>query len=231
MRYEIVTFDCYGTLIDWNSGIQGAFERAATTDGVEVDSAALRARYAEIEAVVEDEAYRPYRDVLAETARRAARAEGWAMQDRTARSFASSLTEWRPFPDTNVALERLAAAGLRLGILSNVDRDLLAGTLGHLAVPFDLIVTAEDVRSYKPAHGHFLEARHRIGDAAWLHAAQSYRHDVVPCSELGIPSAWINRHGARPSGDARADRELKTLADLANWLAPFAEAPLARQPE
>lgn len=231
MRYEIVTFDCYGTLIDWNSGIQGAFERAATAEDVEVDAGVLRVRYAEIEAVVEDEAYRPYRDVLAETARRAARAEGWTMQDRTARSFAASLTEWRPFPDTNVALERLAAAGIRLGILSNVDRDLIAGTLGHLAVPFDLIVTAEDVRSYKPAHAHFLEARHRIGDAPWLHAAQSYRHDVVPCSQLGIPSAWINRHGERASGDPRPHRELESLVDLANWLAPYEEAPLARQTE
>ncbi len=221
MRYEIVTFDCYGTLIDWNAGIQGAFERAAEADGVEVDAAILGARYAEIEAVVQADAYRSYRDVLAETARRAAEADGWTMQDRTAKSFAASLPEWRPFPDTNVALERLASAGMRLGILSNVDRDLLAGTLGHLSVPFDVIVTAEDVRSYKPAHGHFIEARHRIGSVPWLHAAQSYRHDIVPCSRLGIPSAWINRKGERPSGGESAGIELETLADLANWLAPF----------
>jgi len=220
MLYDIVTFDCYGTLVDWNCGIRDAFARAAAADGVEADANELRGRYAEIEPVVEARVYRRYRDVLAETARRAAERAGWTMADRTAAAFAASLPEWRPFPDTNLALERLKGGGIRLGILSNVDRDLLAGTLGHLAVTFDLVVTAEDVGSYKPAHGHFLEGRRRIGDARWLHAAQSYFHDVVPCDALGVDSAWINRHGETASGDARPTRELATLTDLANWLAP-----------
>ena len=224
MRYDVVTFDCYGTLVDWGSGIRDAFARAEAEEGVTADPAGLRALYAAIEPEVEAERYRRYRDVLSESARRAAARVGWTMSDRSAASFVASLPEWPPFADTNPALERLARAGIRLGILSNVDRDLLAGTRDHLSVAFDFVVTAEDVGSYKPAHGHFLEARRRIEEAGidvarWLHAAQSYFHDVVPCDELGIASAWINRHGAAPSGVARPTRELPDLAALADWLA------------
>jgi 2-haloalkanoic acid dehalogenase type II len=218
VRYEIVTFDCYGTLVDWDRGIRDAFARAAEADGVAADADALRLAYDAIEPVVESEPYRRYREVLAETATRAAAGAGWTMGGRTAEAFAASLVEWRPFPDTNLALERLRAAGMRLGLLSNVDRDLLAGTLGHFTVEFDVVVTAEDVRSYKPGHAHFLEGRHRIRGARWLHAAQSYRHDVVPASELQIPCAWVNRNGDVPSGEARAVREVETLAELADWL-------------
>ncbi|HEV2719662.1 MAG TPA: HAD-IA family hydrolase [Thermoanaerobaculia bacterium] len=104
------------------------------------------------------------------------------------------------FPDTNAALERLRGAGYRLGILSNVDDDLLAATRRHFSVGFDLIVTAQQVRSYKPGHAHFLEARKRIGEARWLHAAESNFHDIVPANALGIENAWINRRGRRDCG-------------------------------
>ena len=112
----------------------------------------------------------------------------------------------------------MVSAGIRLGILSNIDDDLLAGTLRHLTVDFELTLTAQQLRSYKPAHGHFLTARERIGDARWLHAAQSYFHDVVPARELGIPVAWINRKAEEPQGQARPDRNLHDLAELADWL-------------
>jgi 2-haloacid dehalogenase/putative hydrolase of the HAD superfamily len=220
MFYEIVTFDCYGTLVDWNTGIREAFARASVVDGVEVDVDELRADYADLEPLVQSERYLRYRDVLSETARKAAARVGWHMDARTARAFASSIAEWRTFRDTNPALERLRGAGIRLGILSNVDRDLLAGTLGHMTVPFDLIVTAEDVGSYKPAPAHFLEASRRIGGASWLHAAQSYFHDVAPTYALGIPSAWINRHCDVQAGDAKPVAEFATLTELADWLAP-----------
>jgi FMN phosphatase YigB (HAD superfamily) len=149
-----------------------------------------------------------------------AEADGWEMPEAIAREFAASLPSWRPFADTNRALSRLAGVGIRLGILSNVDDDLLAGTREHFTVDFDLVITAEQVRSYKPEHGHFLAARERLGDAHWLHAAQSYFHDVVPCAELGIPSAWINRHGEPPAGNVRPDYEFRDLAGLAAWLVP-----------
>src|SRR5262249_21198886 len=154
------------------------------------------------------ETYRSYREVLTETSRRLASRFGWPMPESRAGFLADSLPGWPPFPDTNRSLERLAAAGYRLGILSNVDDDLLAGTRRHFSVPFESIVTAQQVRSYKPGHAHFLTARERIGGARWLHAAQSYFHDVTPARELGIPTAWINRRRQTPSGTARPDREM-----------------------
>ena len=197
--FDVITFDCYGTLIDWESGIRAAFESAGVNGGE-----ALR-RYAEIEPQVERE-YRPYRDVLRETASRIAAGV----------DLASSLPTWKPFPDTNPALERLRRAGIRLGILSNVDDDLLAATRTHFTVDFDLIVTAQQVRSYKPGHAHFLEARKRIGDSKWLHAAQSNRHDIVPTNRLGIPNAWINRRAEK--GGVRPTYEFANLTELANGM-------------
>ncbi len=218
--YEIITFDCYGTLIDWERGLRDGFAAAAAASGRPVDTAAAMRLFRETEPVVQAETFRSYRDILAETGRRVAVGLGWPLPAARAGFLAESLLGWTPFPDTNAALRRLTAAGYRLGILSNVDNDLLAWTCRHLAAPFDLIVTAEQVRSYKPAPGHFLEARTRIKGRPWLHAAQSYFHDVTPCRALGIPCAWINRKGEAPAGAARPDREFRTLTALADWLAP-----------
>jgi len=217
--YDIITFDCYGTLIDWESGIGEAFAQAAAADGVALDRAAVLAAYAELEPVVEAETYRNYRVVLTETARRVAARLGWPLPAERASFLADSLPHWPPFPDTNPALERLAAAGCGLGILSNVDEDLLSGTLRHFCVTFGVLVTAQQVRSYKPGHGHFLTARERIGRRRWLHAAQSYFHDVAPARALGIPVAWINRKGEVAADGGRADHEFRTLTELADWLA------------
>src|SRR5437870_4123498 len=178
--FDFVTFDCYGTLIDWESGILEAFRDAASVDGVDLDRRALLQAYARVEPVVEQERYCTYRDVLAQTAVEVAHMLGWRLPKEAAGFLAASLPRWRPFPDTNPALERLSAAGCRLGILSNVDDDLLAGTRKHFTVPFDPIVTAQQVGSYKPADGHFVAGRERIGSARWLHAAQSHFHDVTP---------------------------------------------------
>jgi 2-haloalkanoic acid dehalogenase type II len=215
---ERLTFDCYGTLVDWEGGIGNAFVKAAAADGVELDPAQVVAAYMKVEPVVEAGPFRCYREILGETARQVAARLGWQLDGSRASFLADGLPDWPVFADTRPALERLRAAGLRLGILSNVDVDLLTGTLGRIGVDFDLLVTAEQVGSYKPAHGHFLEARRQIGDAGWLHAAQSYYHDVVPARELGIPVAWINRHGEAAHGDARPDREYRTLTDLADQL-------------
>ena len=218
-RFDVVTFDCYGTLVDWEGGIADAFAREAASDRVTLDRSEVLRAYHEVEPEVEASEHRPYRHVLAETAVRVARRLGWPLADERAGFLADSLPEWRPFSDTNTALRRLADAGHRLGILSNVDDDLLEETRRLLTVPFGVVVTAEQVRSYKPAHGHFLEARRRIGRARWLHAAQSFFHDVVPATALGIPVAWINRKAEpRPAGPPPAV-ELSDLAALADWLA------------
>jgi 2-haloalkanoic acid dehalogenase type II len=216
--YDIITFDCYGTLIDWESGISAAFLQAARADNRELERDAVLQAYARLEPVVQAEAYRRYREVLTETARRVAGELGWQLPEGQAGFLAESLPQWQPFPDTNPAMERLSAAGYRLGILSNVDDDLLAGTLRHLRAPFELLITAQQVGSYKPAPGHFLTARKQIGDRRWLHAAQSYFHDVVPARALGIPTAWINRKCEAASDGGRPTRELNTLAELADWL-------------
>ena len=217
-RYDVLTFDCYGTLVDWERGLGDAFAAAARADGVALDRAALLGAYHEIEPVVQAERYRSYRDVLSLTARRVAERLGWALAPGRERFLPDSLPSWPAFPDTNAALQRMVDAGYRLAILSNVDDDLLSGTRRHLAVDFDFLVTAQQVGSYKPAPAHFEAARKRIGDARWLHVAQSYFHDIVPTRRLGIPSAWINRKRERASGAERPDAEFSTLAEAADWL-------------
>jgi len=216
--FDAITFDCYGTLIDWESGIGSAFENAAAAAGAEVHRPSVLATYAAIEPAVQGEKYRSYRDVLAETAARVARREGWEVPAPSRGFLADSLPRWPPFPDTDAALCRLSASGMTLGILSNVDDDLLAETRKHFSVSFDCIVTAEQVGAYKPAEAHFREARRRLGAVRWLHAAQSYFHDVVPARALGIPVAWVNRKGEKPSGTARPDFEVRNLAELAELL-------------
>ena len=216
--YDIITFDCYGTLIDWETGIADAFRDAAAADGVRLDPAAAQRALREKEPESQSAAYRSYRDVLTETAMVVADKLGWKLSRARAAFLPQSLPRWKPFPDTNAALTRLSQAGYELGILSNVDDDLLAGTRRHLAVEFSLLVTAQQVRSYKPAPGHFTTARERIGARRWLHAAQSYFHDVTPAVAHRIPVAWINRKAEPPTGAARPDREFRTLTELADWL-------------
>lgn len=216
--YDVITFDCYGTLIDWEEGISRAFIEAAADDRRAIDRRAVIEAHAEVEPQVQSTEYRSYREVLQETAVRVAQRCGWPITREQAKFLADSLHTWHPFPDTRPALQRLVHAGYRLGVLSNVDDDLLAASLKRLGLPFDPQVTAEQVRSYKPAPAHFLEARRRIGKGRWLHAAQSYFHDVVPAHSLNVPVVWINRKAERPDGTARPDRELSDLTELADWL-------------
>jgi 2-haloacid dehalogenase/putative hydrolase of the HAD superfamily len=217
-RYSVITFDCYGTLIDWESGIANAFLTTAATDGVTLTREAVLRAYAETEHRVQAQRYRPYRDILRDTAVRVAASAGWPLLAERADFLADSLPSWQPFPDTNAALERLAAVS-RLGILSNIDDDLLAATREHFTVDFDVIVTAQQVRSYKPGHAHFQTARDLIGSASWLHAAESNFHDIVPTNTLGIDNAWINRQRQKefPGGTPRY--EFDDLAGLAEAIA------------
>jgi 2-haloalkanoic acid dehalogenase type II len=218
--FDIVTFDCYGTLIDWEHGIRRAFEAEAEKSGAPLDVEAALRLYGEIEKEVEHEPYRPYHAVLAETARRVAARLGWPLRAERAGFLAESLPAWPQFADTNPALRRLAAAGYRLGILSNVDDNLLVWSRRHLLVPFELVITAQQVGSYKPARAHWDAARAAIGGRPWLHAAQSYHHDVMPCHALGIPCSWINRKNEQPTSVAPPEGEFPTLTGLADWLAP-----------
>jgi 2-haloalkanoic acid dehalogenase type II len=171
-----------------------------------------------VEPVIQARAFQTYRQVLSEAAVETAGRLGWSIDRETARFLPESLPSWSPFGDSNAVLDRLAKQGLTLGMLSNVDEDLLAGTRRHLSVEFDVIVTAQQVGSYKPAHGHFRRAAEIIGERRWLHVAQSYFHDIEPAFDLGIPSVWVNRKDERPSGKARPTGEVRDLFGLLNWL-------------
>ena len=214
--YDIITFDCYGTLVDWQGGISAAFREAASEAGVRLGREEILAAHAEVEPRVQAESFRTYRDVLTETARRMALAFGWAIDHPQARFLVESVSGWKAFEDTNTALRRLRGAGYRLGILSNVDDDLLCATMRQFDCGFELIVTAQQVRSYKPAEAHFVKAREAIGEDRWLHAAQSWFHDIVPATALGISTAWINRNRETPREGTRPEYEFADLAGLAD---------------
>jgi 2-haloacid dehalogenase/putative hydrolase of the HAD superfamily len=216
--FDIITFDCYGTLIDWEAGIINAFQSEAAKDGLTLEGDQIIAAYGAEEPKVESQAYLSYREVLTETARLVGSRLGWKISSERARFLAKGLPDWKPFADTNASLERLARK-FQLGILSNTDDDLLTGTRRHFTVQFELIVTAQQVRSYKPAFAHFNEALARLSGERLLHAAQSYFHDVVPCAALGIPVVWVNRKGERPSpGGPLPTHEVRNLSELADLL-------------
>ena len=218
--WDILTFDCYGTLIDWNRGITEAFRDALAASGMTLPLGQVLAVYHEIEPAVQAGPFRRYREVLTETARQVATRLHWNLPESRASFLADSLPSWPPFADTNEALERLARAGCRLGILSNVDDDLLAATRRHFTVAFEpsLVITAQQVKAYKPAAAHFETARGRMVGGRWLHAAQSYFHDIAPARGLGIPAAWINRTGERPPAATAALTEVGTLGAFADWM-------------
>ena len=216
-----MTFDCYGTLIDWETGIRDAFHRAMSQTGA---SPCLEAKafelYEEEERRVEREKpHLLYRDVLAKTSLNVARKIGWKLSESQSNFLVNELPTWTPFLDTNPSLEELSQK-YTLGILSNVDNDLLAGTLKHFTSSFEIIVTAENVRSYKPAPAHFEEARKIIGESSWVHVAASRYHDIEPVIRLGIRAVWVNRkktHSTSHYSEAEV-WEVKDLDELARQL-------------
>jgi len=221
-EYDFITFDCYGTLIDWETGIRVSFKQALRDLGLsQSEEARVFDLYEEEEKRIESlKPYKSYRTVLSEAASAAARRLGKNIPKELSTLLAEQLPGWDPFPDTNPALERLASK-YKLGILSNVDNDLLTGTLKHFNIPFDLVVTAERVRSYKPGRKHFEEAQRIIGDKGWLHVAASLYHDIESASKRGIKTVWVNRkksiEGRKYLGFVK---EVEKLTQLADWLSP-----------
>jgi len=186
-----VTFDCFGTLVNWRHGIATCASLVAPGQGERL--LALFNRY-EPEVQSESPAMR-YRDVLAEALRRACAEAGIPLLDDDASVLAAGIPYWPVFPDTRAALGALRDAGWRLALLTNCDRDIIAETQRRLQVPIDAVITAEDVGAYKPAHAHFTRFQHSfdVTPDRWVHVAQSYFHDMVPTNQLGIPRIWINR--------------------------------------
>jgi 2-haloacid dehalogenase len=204
------TFDCYGTLIDWNGGIRG---QLAAIFG-EGDADRLLSRYHELEPEIErEDPSRSYRVVLAEALRRLAAEEAIELSDEDA--LARSLPGWRPFPEVPAALEELRARGWRLAILSNTDPDLLEASIERIGLPVDFRVAASEIGSYKPAHGHWERffAASGAERGRHVHVAASHFHDIVPADELGLRSVWINRLGEAET-EPRPTRELGDLEEL-----------------
>jgi 2-haloacid dehalogenase len=222
-NFDVITFDCYGTLIDWESGILAALAPLREAGGLTVTDDDLLRSYATLEHTLEEGDYRRYREVLRGVMRGLATRYSVPEARVDLDALAESLPSWRPFPDTVPALQRLRVH-YRLGIISNTDIDLFAATAKHLNVEFNYLVTAEQVGAYKPSHANFAAALETIGvpRARLLHAAQSRFHDIAPARALGIASVWVNRRsgkggqGATSASNAVPDLEvpdLKTLAD------------------
>ncbi len=219
MRYDYLTFDCYGTLVDWRNGILAAFAAAVRPDTAPPEPDRVLALHARHEAEVQAGPYRLYREVLTETARRMAVDLDIEEAFTSFDFLAESLPRWRVFPEVDAALLALRCEGIRLGILSNIDDDLLAATLERFEAEFELLISAEQVRSYKPASAHFARARERIGERRWLHVAQSQFHDIAAAEQLGIAAAWINRLDEPPAAGLRPVPTFADLSGLARWLA------------
>jgi 2-haloacid dehalogenase len=222
-RFDALTFDCYGTLIDWETGILAALRPVLQAHGVEAQDDALLETYARAEAAAERGSYLPYRTVLARALRDVCAAYGTKPTDEEARAFSDSVGDWPAFPDSADALVRLADR-FRLGVITNCDDDLFARSNERLGVRFDWIVTAQQVGSYKPDQRNFRFAfevidvpRERI-----LHVAQSLFHDHVPARQLGMSSVWIDRRGDKPGFGATPPASATPdlwVADMATFAA------------
>ena len=206
-----LTFDCFGTLIDWRHGIQTTGELLFPGHGQEFLGA-----YIDLEAEVESGAsFKRYRAVLTETTRRAARQLNLELKPDDATALVSTIPYWPPFSDVGPALAELRREGWKLALLTNCDRDIIALTQRRLPASFDAVVTAEDVSAYKPNPAHFRLFQSTFGSsaAAWIHVAQSYFHDIRPTHDLGISRIWVNRQGEKDD-PSLADAVISGLGGL-----------------
>jgi 2-haloacid dehalogenase len=221
-RFEILTFDCYGTLIDWETGLLAVLHRILSAHGKRADDATILKLYGDFEERAEHGEFHPYRQVLETVVRNFGEDLGFTPTAEQARSLPDSLATWKPWPDTVAALRRLKSR-FRMAILSNVDDDLFADTRPQLGVEFDEVITAQQARAYKPSLKIFELAISRVKTPAHriLHVGQSVYHDVIPAQSLGLATVWVNRPSARPgvgavkSAEARPDLMVTSLAELA----------------
>jgi 2-haloacid dehalogenase len=208
------TFDCYGTLIDWNGGILRELERLF---GVQ-NAPTLLGRYHELEPEIEQDGSLSYRAVLTEALIRLAEEESLPIPEGESDALARSLPEWEPFPEVPDALAELRHRGWNLVILSNSDRDLITASMKRIGIPFDLAIVAGEIGSYKPAPAHWEQffEKTTAEREQHVHVAASLLHDIAPARELGLRSVWINRLDETP--EPKPDRELRDLTDLPDTL-------------
>ena len=221
-RFEALTFDCFGTLVDWESGILDTLVPLVQRHAGTADPERLLRLYGDAESELEAGPYLPYAEVLGRVMDRVGAALGFTPDAEERGRLARTLPSWPLFPDTVTSLATLARR-FRLAIVSNVDDDLFAGVARRLTVPFDAVITAQQVHSYKPAPAHFLRALKtlRLPTERVLHVAQSRFHDIAPAGALGFTTVWVNRRsgragsGATPEAGALPDLEVPDLATLA----------------
>ncbi len=225
--YEVLTFDCYGTLIDWEQGILNALLPIAAACGATVEPEAALVLFGRLESQVEAGPYVEYRVVLTRVLEGLGAKFGFKPTRAERETFAQSVADWPAFPDSAEALRALAKR-YKLAVISNIDDDLFQHSASKLGVKFDWIVTAQQARSYKPSEKNFLRAFERITvpRSRILHVAQSRYHDIAPAKRLGLSTVWVNRRqgkpgeGATPLSDAAPDLEVPDLATLARQLVP-----------
>lgn len=224
---KVLTFDCYGTLIDWESGLLAALQPVLRRHGVALEDDAALETYAGLEAAAESGPYLTYREVLATCLGHFGAHFQFAPSIDELERFSASVGDWPAFPDSAEALAALKKR-FQLVVLSNIDDDLFALSNRRLGVTFDAVITAQQVQGYKPGHAHFHAALARLGlpRENILHVAQSLFHDHVPAKQLGFQTAWVNRRlgrpgfGATPPAEARPDLEFPDMRSLAAALCP-----------
>lgn len=216
----MATFDCYGTLIDWEGGVGSFLYRLARRQGEDDPgpARALRERWEALQFDLVQGPYRPYRAILADSLRAWSEERGHQLGEDDGEALARAMESWQPFPDTVPALRAAQAAGLRLWIVSNTDRAIIAHSLRHLEVEFDGVTVAEDVGAYKPDRAPFERALDEIGEPPEriLHVAFGFKYDIATAQSLGMRTAWVNRGGEKRPGDALPDEEWTDLWPLAN---------------
>jgi 2-haloacid dehalogenase len=213
-----VTTDCYGSLIDWERGIIDAFSAEAAKDGFTFDEQQFIDRFLEVQAEIMSGSYELYAEVLRRAAVKVAGELGWELEPSRAQFLPDSVARWQPFREANAAMDRLAKR-YEVGIISNIDDKLLGVSRRHLRTDLDLVVTAQQVRSYKPEPAHFKECARRIGGKkGWVHIGSGYDADVAPCLKMNVPVIWVNRRGEKLDGRKKPTTEVKNLRDAAATL-------------
>jgi len=219
-KFKVLTFDCYGTLIDWETGILSVLKPILFVHGKTLQDEQILELYAQLEAEEESGKYISYREILQNVVKGFGKKLGFSPSSFEKKALPKSLKFWSPFPDTIEALEKLKEKFM-LAIISNTDDDLFAQTAKHLKVKFNWVITAEQVKSYKPSLNNFKQAIQRIGLAPGkiLHVAQSVYHDIIPAKSLGLVTVLVRRRGAGATlpAEGKPDLEvpdLKTFASM-----------------
>ena len=224
-QYQVLTFDCYGTLIDWESGVLSALQAILDSHNIQIEDEKILELFSEFEPAEEKE-YKSYREVLKGVVRRFGDRLQFQPSAAQQEALPNSIQHWQPFPDTVEALRQLKQR-FKLVIISNVDDDLLAGTAKHLQVEFDQVITAQQAKSYKPSLNNFQVAFDRLGvpKAQILHVAASLYHDIVPANALELANVWVNRRvgmtgsGAAKEAIAQPNLEVPNLRVLTDLIA------------